>query len=310
LLYGAILFCLWRPNASHGDVLHRLDQILAFGMFEDLLMLLPCCGDWLRRASLSARQMAACGILLAAGTGFAHAEETTALYQAYWAGMPAGQIRLTLRDVPGAYRDEIGIRSEGFPALVTRFRATAVSEGRIVAEKLPDPEHFDAFYDLRKRRDRRLAMRFVGPGTTKIADRGPEDTSKKPPLAEEFRKNVVDPLSALTAIRQQLRRAGRPGGFAVPVYDGARRFDVNVRVLPKRSPTEAVLSLELTLRPIAGFKGETSDDGDPDDAPRPVSLTVSDDARLMPLSMSVSIFYLPLTVELKQWCNPGAVCGW
>jgi hypothetical protein len=64
------------------------------------------------------------------------------------------------------------------------------------------------------------------------------------------------------------------------------------------------------LRPIAGFKGDTSDDGDPDDAPRPVLLTVTDDSRLMPVSMSVRIYYLPLTVDLKQWCEPGAVCGW
>ena len=61
----------------------------------------------------------------------------------------------------------------------------------------------------------------------------------------------------------------------------------------------------MNLRPIAGFKGELSDDGDPDDATRPVALTLTDDTRLPPLSMSVQVFYLPLVVRLDRVC-PGA----
>ena len=70
------------------------------------------------------------------------------------------------------------------------------------------------------------------------------------------------------------------------------------------------LELELTLAPIAGFKGDTSDDGDPDNAPRPVTLTISDDHRLMPLSMQVSVAYLPLVVQLTRWCDTAAPCQW
>lgn len=245
--------------------------------------------------------------LAAVGAGLAHADESQALYQAYWAGLPAGQIRLTLREDGGAYRDEIGISSEGVARLATRFRATAVSTGRL-AGSTAAPAQYDAYYDLRKGKNRRLAMRFVARSGAAVADRAPEDTSKKPPLAEEFRRNVLDPLSALAAIRQGLRDRSRTQ-FTVPVYDGARRFDVAVQVVQKKAG-ETVLPVELTLRPIAGFKGETSDDGDPDDAPRPVHLTFSDDVRLMPLTMSVSLYYLPLTIELTQWCQPGERCGW
>jgi hypothetical protein len=141
-----------------------------------------------------------------------------------------------------------------------------------------------------------------------FADRGPDDTSQKPPLADKFRKNVLDPLSALTAIRHELRRGNR-GSFTVPVYDGARRFDVVAQVLPKKEG-DRVLHLRLTLSPIAGFKGETSDDGDPDNAPRPVDIRISDDARLLPLSMQVSVAYMPLTVELARSCESSAACAW
>jgi hypothetical protein len=237
----------------------------------------------------------------------AQADESAALYQVYWAGMPAGEIRLTLRDDPAGYRDEIEIRSTGLARLVTRFRGSATSEGRFAAERPPVPLRYDAVYDLRKLRDRHLSMQFAVRGAAIVADRGATDTSRKPPLAEPFRTGVLDPLSALTAIRDRLRRGNR-GAFAVPVYDGARRFDVRARVEPQRAG-DRVLHLTLTLAPIAGFKGG-SGEGDPDDAPRPVALTISDDQRLMPLAMTVSLYYLPLVVELRRWCGGAAPCVW
>src|SRR5260370_38475662 len=150
-------------------------------------------------------------------------------------------------------------------------------------------------------------MRFAGRDGAVFAERGSGDTSKKPLLAEAFRKDVLDPLSTVTAIRQELRRGNR-GSFTVPVYDGARRFDVRVRVLPKTASAEALLHLELTLAPIAGFKGESTDAGDPHNAPRPVALTISDDPRLMPLAMSVAVAHLPLIVELSRSCSAAAPC--
>jgi hypothetical protein len=252
------------------------------------------------------RLLLAALIWAAAVTCGAQADENAVLYQASWAGMPAGEIRLTLHDDPAAYRAEIAIRSQGLPRLVTRFRGSATSEGRLSAER-PAPIRYEAVYDLRKRRDNRLDMQFAWRAGAVVADRGAADTSRKPPLAEAFRTGVLDPLGALTAIRHQLRRGNR-GAFTVPVYDGARRFDVIVRVLPPHAG-DSVIRLALTLVPIAGFKGG-SEDGDPDATPRAVALTISDDRRLMPLAMSVSLYYLPLEVELRSWCGTSASCGW
>jgi len=234
------------------------------------------------------------------------AQTTTALYRASWAGLPAALIRLTISDRPTGYRDEIAISTQGLPHLVTRFRGVAVAEGRFAGESAA-PARYDANYDLRKRRDRQLRMAFVAQAGSLVAERGPGDTSRKPELAESFRRNVVDPLSVVTLIRAAVRRGETQ--FTVPVYDGARRFDAIVRVLP-RDPQAPGIRLSLMLKAIAGFKGETSEDGDPDDAPRPVALTLSDDARLIPLAMSVSIYYLPLSVTLDRLCPEAAVCGW
>jgi hypothetical protein len=248
--------------------------------------------------------LALAAVLAAAGAGPTRAGEVVAVYAAYWAGIPAAEIRLRLRDGDAAYHDEIEISTKGLPQLITHFRTTASAEGRLAAGRPAEPSRYDAVYDLRQRRDRRVSMRFIPRGGTVIAERGPDDTSRKPPLAETFRSNTVDPVTALERIRGVLRGPQRSpdSHFVIPVYDGARRFDIVGHILPKAAAREGALRVELTLRPIAGFKGETSEDGDPDSAPRKVDLLVTDDARVMPLSITVPIFFVPLVVQFEHLC--------
>jgi len=152
-------------------------------------------------------------------------------------------------------------------------------------------------------------MQFVNRSGVVIAERGVDDTSRKPPLAEIFRKNTVDPLSALARVREALRAPRRDGSFIIPVYDGARRFDIVGHILPRKDGSEGILRAELTLRPLAGFKGETSEDGDPDSAPRKVELTVTDDSRLVPLSITVPVFFMPLVVQFQRLCAVPDPCS-
>lgn len=241
--------------------------------------------------------------------GTAQADDLTALYSATWAGLPAAKISLSLHDGGGAYRDQIAIGAEGLSWLVTHFRGTAVAQGKLAANGAPSPVEYDSDYDLHKRKKRELRMKFVARDGATVAERGPGDTSRKPELEEQFRRNVIDPLSVVTLIRAAVRRGET--AFTIPVYDGARRFNAEVRVRP-RDPHDPGIHLALMLRAIAGFKGESSDDPkeDPDDAPRPVSLTLSDDGKLMPLSMTVKIWFLPLTATLERLCTPGDTCAW
>jgi Protein of unknown function (DUF3108) len=232
------------------------------------------------------------------------AEDLVAVYTAYWAGLPAAEIRLRLSEDASAYHDQVEIQTEGLPALLSRFRATASAQGRLASGEPARPEHYDAIYDLRKRQNSRVSMHFVVRAGAVIAERGPQDTSHKPPLAEGFRKDAVDPVTAIERLRGALRVQRRlsNASFDVPVYDGARRFDIVGRILPKPESEDGVLRVELTLRPIAGFKGESSEDGDPDSAPRKVELTVTDDERIIPLSIIVPVFFLPLVVRFDHLC--------
>ena len=238
----------------------------------------------------------------------AAADEVAATYHATWAGIPAGDIRMSFRQDGSDYRNRIEIASRGLPRWLTKFWADATGEGRIAADGAATPSRYDARYDLRKRRDSRIDLRYVEQDGAVIAERGAEDTSHKPPLAAPFRRNTLDPLSALAAVRNELKaRRGAGGPFVVPVFDGARRFDVAVTLISS-DKKDRLIRLRLTLHPVAGFKGESSEDGDPDSAPRPVDVAFSDDSALVPVSLRVSIAFLPLEVRLDKRCDSFETC--
>jgi len=244
----------------------------------------------------------------------AGAEEIAAFYRASYAGLPAGEVRFHFAGDGAGYRYEIGVETEGLPRLVTHFRGTAEGEGRLAADGRAAPLRYDALYDLRQRRDSRISMRFVGRAGDVIAEREAADTSRKPPLADLYRRNVVDPIAAMAAIRRGLwvQLPAPAQDFTVPVYDGARRFDVLVHVVSagaKAGEKNDVIRLLLTLQPIAGFRSESSEDGDPGDAPRAMEAVFSDDANLVPLSMRVTVWYLPMVVTFDHFCKDFASCG-
>jgi hypothetical protein len=249
-------------------------------------------------------------MVIAAPSGVAAADENIAFYRATWAGLPAAEMRLAFSEGGSGYRDEIHIETKGLARLFTKFRGGAVAEGRLGDDGSAAPSRYDALYDLRKRHDSRISMRFVGGLGGVMAERTPADTSHKPPLEEAYRRNVADPLSALASIRQVLRVKPPKAGsqFKIPVYDGSRRFDVAARIVSVGGDDNLV-QVKLTLTPIAGFKGGSSDDGDPDDAPRPVDITFTNDAALLPVSIRVSIAYLPLVVRFQHRCDTFAACA-
>lgn len=253
-------------------------------------------------------------MLLLASAGIAAppaaAEEIVALYRASYAGLPAGEVRFRFAGDGATYRYEIGVESEGLPRLVTHFRGTAEGEGRLAADGQAAPQRYDALYDLRQRRDSRISLRFVGRDGAVFAEREAADTSRKPPLPDLYRRNVMDPIAAMAAIRRglwvQLPAPARD--FTVPVYDGARRFDVLVHIVSVGGK-ENLIRLLLTLQPIAGFRGESSEDGDPENASRPVEAAFTDDASLVPLSLRVTVWYLPMVVTFEHFCKSFAACG-
>jgi hypothetical protein len=258
---------------------------------DALLRMIPGSRPLLRVMRLPALAVFCLGAMPAA------AASLQAHYVATWAGLPAGEVEMRIDEDAAAYRSVLEIRTEGLPRWFTKFRGTVVSTGRFTGDGRAEPAQYDALYDLRKRKNKRNSLRFVARNGTLVAERGPEDTSGKPPIAEDFRRGVVDPLTALVAVRHRLKTGtiGPDGHFVVPVFDGSRRFDAEGRV----ARAEGRLRVTLLLKPIAGFRQDKPDeDEDPEDRPREVLIDFTNDERLLPIRLEVSIAWLPAVVRV------------
>jgi hypothetical protein len=238
-------------------------------------------------------------------------------YAATWAGLPAAEIDVRIEESAAVYRSEIDIRTIGLPRWFTRFRARGLSEGAVSGAGLAEPARYDAFYDLRSRKDKRISLRFERRGDAVIAERGPEDGSSgsNPPLPAAQRAGVVDPLTMVNLMRMAVRTgSARAKGLTIPVYDGKRRFDVEERALTTETwrvgeEHRRVLHLALLLRPVAGFN-ERDGEGNPDETPRPLDVLFSDDGELIPLRLEVRVGYFTVVVQLTERCDgTGAPCA-
>lgn len=243
-------------------------------------------------------------VLTFAGT--AAAEPLSLRYSATWGGGAAANIRLVLDESNGAFHNRLDIETVGLARLLSGFRASATSTGQTAVDDVA-PRAYDAVYDSRRKRDKRINVHFLQQPDGSIAEEGPQNTSKDPLIAAEFRRDVIDPLSCITAVRRLVRDGGlsRQKGFTLAVYDGKRRFDVegSVAAVEKMrwgKETIEALALRLVLRPVAGFDGETEDGYRPDANTREMHVSVTNDSRAIPLRLSVPIAYVPAIVVLDR----------
>jgi hypothetical protein len=249
------------------------------------------------------RSCVALAFCLAAGA--ATAEPLALRYSATWGGGRAAEIRLLLDENGATFRNQLDIETVGLARFLSGFRARAVSAGDVQGEIAP--RAFDAIYDSRRKRDKRIDVQFVDLADGSLAEEGPNHNSTEPGLPAEFRRDVIDPLSCVTVIRRLVRDRSidLAKGFTLAVYDGKRRFDVEGTVLStetiawrdERVPT---ISLRLLLKPVAGFDGEDEEGYKPDANVREVLVGLTNDGRAIPLRMSVPIAYVPAVIVLDR----------
>src|SRR5689334_16228250 len=210
------------------------------------------------------RGLCAAAVLVLAN-GAAIADPLSLRYSATWGGGTAAEIRLFLDESDGRFQNRLDIETVGLARFLSGFRARATSSGQTDIDEV-SPNAFDAVYDSHRKRDKRINVHFAQLADGSLAEEGPENTSKDPLIAAEFRRDVIDPLTCITAVRRLVREGGvgKDKGFTLAVYDGKRRFDVegSVDAIEKVRWGKAnveTLSLRLILRPVAGFDGESED---------------------------------------------------
>lgn len=244
---------------------------------------------------------------LVVGAPLAAAETLNLRYEARWAGLPAADVAYSLAMQQTGFEARMRMQTRGLAWLFSKFQGRATATGAVAGGRLL-PAGYEAVYDLRKRKDKRIEIRYRGAPDARVAYRGAGDTTDHPEIEQTYRENVIDPLTAFAAIRQAVRSGAvqRAGRFRLPVYDDQRRFDVEGAVTGRerlRLGGRAVdaTRIDMLLRPIAGFHATGAED--PEDTPRPVVLYLSDDERAIPLRAEVRIAFLTAVIGLTADCG-------
>jgi hypothetical protein len=238
----------------------------------------------------------------------AQAAPVVAYYQATWASLPAGHLVASFDDDNRTYRDTLQMEAAGLPQLLLHFRARIESAGTFAADGVAVPERYAVDYDLRKYRNQRVRVGYVVGDGGLVAERTPEDTNRKPPLPESYRRNVIDPLAAFAALRQHLRHHDAKAGdhFVLHVFDDVRRFDVAVSIR-SAGGTSKLVRVHLDLLAVAGFRRK-DDRYAPEEAPRPVEVTFRDDGNMTPMQLDIMVAWLPLVVRFDHRCTDLVHC--
>lgn len=222
-------------------------------------------------------------LALAGPTAAAPAGDFELDMQLRFLGLTVGEVVFTADVEPERAVARMDVETAGMVKRLTGFRSAVRSDARLDGTGDAWPVAFDSYYET-KRETRNVTLRFDGERrVVELATlkRG-EPTAVDVP--SELQHGTMDPLAALFTIRNWLAevRAAGSGARTLELFDGRRRYDLDVTYLARR-PADfddgaSVLELRLDVRPIAGFN-----DDDPRGGARQLFVLVSDDDLLVPL---------------------------
>ncbi len=231
--------------------------------------------------------------------------------EAVFLGMTVANVAIRADDVGGELAQSFSVETLGLVHTVSGFRSEATALSRMVGDDLATRRFATA--SETKRATREVAVRYDDGGrVVEVAsfERGKRDRSEVP---AELRHHTIDPLTAIPVIRRWLAEArdGGPGvQTTIPVFDGRRRYDLEVFLVDRRiarfaqGPTP-VIELAIALVPLAGF-----DQGDDDGRRREVVALISDDADLLPLILrTTASSSLQASLYTRRACTGGELAG-
>lgn len=230
-------------------------------------------------------------------------------YDLYLGGITVAEFALRYAPDGEEWRSDLSARTVGLFDSLVGFRGEATSEG-FKTNGTVRPASYR--YETSSKRVSRLERVRFDPATLTAVEvetqkRGVPNQTEVP---KDLWRGVIDPLTALIQARQQLAEAEPRVGsrFTLPVFDGRRRYDMQVNVVGRDQMRRVAgfegpaLRLDLELQPLAGFDRDEDDDR-PDYAGLKIRLLLSDDERLVPLRVASRTTPITVALVLTQDCS-------
>lgn len=232
-------------------------------------------------------------------------------YDMYFGGFHVADVGFERSRDGATYEADLEIRTAGLADLIARYRGRAIATGIDNGALEPRPERYTYRYTSRKSRrdvevtydpDRRHAREVI---STKRGRADPTDVPRA--LWQE----VIDPLSAILALRERIRaaRAGGDRTFEAQVFDGRRRYDLSATMKGSVEKNgQPAIRVDLRIKPLAGFD---TDEMSADEIRRGYRARAlfSDDERLVPIDIRTIDTKAIVVFRLTRDCSAPDACG-
>jgi hypothetical protein len=178
----------------------------------------------------------------------------------YAGGITMGHMDLDASQRGGEYHTVSTLQTSGVINAFWQSEIQATSSGKLGAKNF-QPGLYDSFYTGRAGRKQEVSLSYDGASAPRLYAE-PAYSTTGFEVKPEDTKNTLDPLSAITLIFSGLgAQAGNPCAVSVPVFDGRRRYDIEVTKLREvdiRLDSGLYqgkgVQCDLHYRQIAGFR--------------------------------------------------------
>jgi hypothetical protein len=167
--------------------------------------------------------------LAAGGAGSAAAGPASGLQLAmtlYAGGISLGKVDMDAKFSGGKYHTVSNLVTSGVVNVFWQSEIQATSSGKADG-KLFQPELYNSFYTGREAHHQEVSLTYEN-GTPARLYANPVYPTRGFEVKPEEKKGTFDPLSAMLYIASGAGAAGNPCAVHAPVFDGRRRYDVDM----------------------------------------------------------------------------------
>ena len=185
-------------------------------------------------------------------------ERFTLSYHLWEGGFHALSFETRVDRKQGDYDIEFSARTEGMMRWIYPYTMQARAEG-VEKDEILNPRQFSSFSQTRSK-ERKRSLTYQTDGTIEVREDPPRDHPKEA-LPQTATAGALDPASAALAILQGFVRRGTCEA-TVPVFDGKRRFNLNVTQVGDRQIAASKYGMysgratvcQVTFEQLSGFE--------------------------------------------------------
>jgi hypothetical protein len=254
-------------------------------------------------------------------------------YNVMLGGLHVGDALVSIEQDESGYTTTMKMTARGVASWIQNFRADLKGRGNFVNTAAADgrleiiPQAFirqwsagEVASDMTMTFDPQtgeasVEERLFNPLTGEVLKREDMPWNKRreklKPVPSDLRKNALDPMAAFVAARSQLMAQGltgtAPKTFRVPIYDGARRYDLvgktgPVRVVSINGVERRLLPVTAKIEPVFGFNRESEERMRESEG----KFLFTPDARFIPVQLIVGNDMFTSVMNLAADCSENA----